>query len=64
MEPGTGVGGHCIAVDPWFIVSKDVENARIIRMAREVNDNKPEWVLGQVLDARSKRLRVIANVRD
>ena len=49
LEPGTGVGGHCIAVDPWFIVSKDEDNARIIKTAREVNDSKPEWVVGEVL---------------
>ena len=48
LQPGPGVGGHCIAVDPWFIVSKTPEQARLIRTAREVNDNKPEWVLDQV----------------
>ena len=51
LQPGPGVGGHCIAVDPWFIVSSDPENSRIIRMAREVNDGKPEWVLSKVDDA-------------
>lgn len=51
LQPGPGVGGHCIAVDPWFIVSSDPENSRIIRMAREVNDGKPEWVLSKVEDA-------------
>lgn len=44
LQPGTGVGGHCIAVDPWFIVDKTPEEARIIRTAREVNDAKPHWV--------------------
>ena len=48
LQPGPGVGGHCIAVDPWFIVSKTPEQAHLIRTAREVNDNKPEWVLDQV----------------
>jgi UDP-N-acetyl-D-mannosaminuronic acid dehydrogenase len=48
LQPGAGVGGHCIAVDPWFIVDKTPEQARIIRMAREVNDHKPEWVLDKV----------------
>lgn len=48
LQPGTGVGGHCIAVDPWFIVDKTPDEARIIRMAREVNDFKPEWVLNKV----------------
>ena len=45
LQPGPGVGGHCIAVDPWFIVSSAPEEARLIRTAREVNDAKPEWVL-------------------
>lgn len=48
LQPGPGVGGHCIAVDPWFIVSKMPEQARLIRTAREVNDAKPEWVINQV----------------
>jgi UDP-N-acetyl-D-mannosaminuronic acid dehydrogenase len=48
LQPGAGVGGHCIAVDPWFIVDKTPEEARIIRTAREVNDHKPEWVLEKV----------------
>lgn len=45
LQPGPGVGGHCIAVDPWFIVSKTPEQARLIRAAREVNDSKPQWVI-------------------
>ena len=48
LSPGAGVGGHCIAVDPWFIVGACPEQARLIRTAREVNDNKPRWVLDQV----------------
>jgi len=48
LQPGPGVGGHCIAVDPWFIVSKTPEQARLIRTAREVNDSKPRWVLDKV----------------
>lgn len=48
LQPGAGVGGHCIAVDPWFIVASAPEQARIIRMAREVNDSKPDWVLDKV----------------
>ena len=51
LQPGPGVGGHCIAVDPWFIVASAPEEARIIRMAREVNDAKPEWVLARVHQA-------------
>jgi UDP-N-acetyl-D-mannosaminuronic acid dehydrogenase len=48
LQPGAGVGGHCIAVDPWFIVSRTPDEARLIRTAREVNDSKPEWVLEKV----------------
>jgi UDP-N-acetyl-D-mannosaminuronic acid dehydrogenase len=51
LQPGPGVGGHCIAVDPWFIVSTTPGQARLIRTAREVNDSKPAWVLGQVHQA-------------
>ena len=51
LQPGPGVGGHCIAVDPWFIVSSSPEQARLIRTAREVNDAKPEWVIGKVREA-------------
>lgn len=53
LQPGPGVGGHCIAVDPWFIVSKTPEEARIIHTARQVNDGKPRYVLDQVLGAAS-----------
>jgi len=48
LRPGPGVGGHCIAVDPWFIVHSAPEQARIIRSAREVNDSKPHWVVDKV----------------
>jgi UDP-N-acetyl-D-mannosaminuronic acid dehydrogenase len=48
LQPGPGVGGHCIAVDPWFIVAQAPDRARLIRTAREVNDSKPLWVLDQV----------------
>ena len=48
LQPGTGVGGHCIAVDPWFIVASDPGNARIIRTAREVNIRKTEWVISKI----------------
>jgi len=49
LTPGAGVGGHCIAVDPWFIVHSAPEQARLNRTAREVNDFKPEWVLQKVM---------------
>lgn len=42
------MGGHCIAVDPWFIVAQNPQQARLIRTAREVNDGKPHWVVAQV----------------
>ena len=48
LQPGPGVGGHCIAVDPWFIVSKTPEEAQIIHTARKVNDTKPQWVINKV----------------
>ena len=48
LQPGCGVGGHCIAVDPWFIVDTTPHEARIIRTAREINDSKPHWVLEKV----------------
>ncbi|UZD62670.1 UDP-N-acetyl-D-mannosamine dehydrogenase [Brevibacterium sp. JSBI002] len=49
LQPGPGVGGHCIAVDPWFIVSTAPEQSSLIRTAREVNDSKPQWVLDKLL---------------
>lgn len=48
LQPGAGVGGHCIAVDPWFIVDKSPDDAKIIRTAREVNEHKPEWVVQKI----------------
>jgi len=48
LKPGPGVGGHCIAVDPWFIVDAAPEQARLIRTAREVNDYKPHWIVEKV----------------
>ncbi|GLO76537.1 UDP-N-acetyl-D-mannosamine dehydrogenase [Phaeobacter italicus] len=51
LQPGAGVGGHCIAVDPWFIVASAPEEAKLIRAARDGNDGKPKWVLQKVRDA-------------
>lgn len=51
LQPGTGVGGHCIAVDPWFIVSEFPEEAKIIRSAREINNYKTEWVIEKIKNA-------------
>lgn len=56
LSPGPGVGGHCIPVDPWFIVSAAPELSRLIRTAREVNDYRPHHVAGQVVE-KAKRFR-------
>ncbi len=54
LQPGPGVGGHCIAVDPWFIVDRSPSNSNLIRTAREVNDSKPSWVIERVTKAANK----------
>lgn len=54
LQPGPGVGGHCIAVDPWFIVSKTPAEARLIKVAREINDAKPHVVIDKVKAAAAK----------
>jgi UDP-N-acetyl-D-mannosaminuronic acid dehydrogenase len=51
LKPGPGVGGHCIAVDPWFIVHSAPDQARLIRTAREVNDYKPQYVIEKVVES-------------
>ena len=48
LRPGPGVGGHCIAVDPWFIVDSAPDDARLIRASREINDAKPDFVVRKV----------------
>lgn len=48
LQPGCGVGGHCIPVDPWFIVDSAPEETRLIRTAREVNDDKTDWVIDKI----------------
>ena len=48
LKPGTGVGGHCIAVDPWFIVSDFKKEAVIIKNAREINNYKTDWVVEKI----------------
>lgn len=48
LQPGPGVGGHCIAVDPWFIIAANPDTAKLIKTARLVNDGKPLWVIEQV----------------
>ncbi len=51
LKPGVGVGGHCIAVDPWFLVHSAPEHSNLIRTARHVNDEKPKWVVQKILEA-------------
>jgi UDP-N-acetyl-D-mannosaminuronic acid dehydrogenase len=66
LQPGTGVGGHCIAVDPWFIVSEFPEESKIIRSAREINNYKTQWVIEKIknkalaFEIENKRKPVIA----
>jgi UDP-N-acetyl-D-mannosaminuronic acid dehydrogenase len=58
LQPGPGVGGHCIAVDPWFIVDAAPQEARLIRTAREINDHKVEYVINraaELIDAYPER---------
>lgn len=59
LQPGPGVGGHCIAVDPWFIVDSAPEQSRLIRTAREVNDAKRDVVVQQVLRAAKPDSRIL-----
>ena len=61
LQPGCGVGGHCIAVDPWFIVDTTPDEAKIIRTAREINDHKPYWVLEKV---KAAIMSVLSNFPD
>jgi len=56
LQPGPGVGGHCLAVDPWFIIAGAPEEAKLIRLGREVNDSKIDWVVDWVLK-RAERFR-------
>lgn len=56
LNPGPGVGGHCIAVDPWFIVAACPGTSKLIRTARQVNDRKPEYVLEKIRE-RAGRFR-------
>jgi UDP-N-acetyl-D-mannosaminuronic acid dehydrogenase len=61
LSPGPGVGGHCIAVDPWFIIAAAPAKSKVIRAAREVNDGKPEIVIEKVrAAARKLRAPVVA----
>lgn len=57
LQPGTGVGGHCIAVDPWFIISAYPEQSKLIRSAREINTYKTEWVIERI-GAEARRISI------
>jgi UDP-N-acetyl-D-mannosaminuronic acid dehydrogenase len=59
LNPGPGVGGHCIAVDPWFIVSTTPEKARLIKTARLVNDSKPHHVVAKIKEAADQLKRPV-----
>jgi UDP-N-acetyl-D-mannosaminuronic acid dehydrogenase len=59
LQPGPGVGGHCIAVDPWFIVHSSPDEATLIHTARNVNDLKPTFIIAKILEA----VRAIENPR-
>lgn len=59
LQPGPGVGGHCIAVDPWFIVAAAPAEARLLRVAREVNDHKPHHVVAQVRAAAARQAQPV-----
>lgn len=61
LQPGAGVGGHCIAVDPWFIVASCPETAKLIKTAREVNNHKPKWVIEKIKEKiQSSSAKVVA----
>src|SRR5262249_26607457 len=59
LQPGPGVGGHCIAVDPWFIIASAPERTRLIRTAREVNDAKPKFVVAQIRESAERFKRPV-----
>ncbi|HUS98616.1 MAG TPA: UDP-N-acetyl-D-mannosamine dehydrogenase [Hyphomicrobiaceae bacterium] len=59
LNPGPGVGGHCIAVDPWFIISQSPKLARLMTVARTINDGKPDWVVEQVTAHAKKFLKPV-----
>ena len=61
LNPGPGVGGHCIAVDPWFLASSAPKQAEMISLARKINNKKCDWVINKVRTAiRKQKAHVIA----
>jgi UDP-N-acetyl-D-mannosaminuronic acid dehydrogenase len=63
LKPGPGVGGHCIAVDPWFIVDSAPEESKLISTARLINDFKPEFVCKKIEQAASKTLKINSELK-
>jgi UDP-N-acetyl-D-mannosaminuronic acid dehydrogenase len=63
LQPGPGVGGHCISVDPWFLVDREADRTPLIRTAREMNDSQPEFVVGYIErvvgDLRGRKIAVL-----
>src|SRR5690606_31901047 len=57
LQPGCGVGGHCIAVDPWFIVNSAPKTSKIIKTAREVNNYKPQWLINKIERQIEKKIK-------
>ena len=62
LQPGPGVGGHCIAVDPWFIVDSAPDQSRLIHTARLVNDGKPSFILEKIRQAVEQTDKEISNL--
>jgi len=62
LKPGCGVGGHCIAVDPYFLVSADSDNTHLINTARTVNSKKPSWVAQQILSFIQRKESTCINI--
>lgn len=60
LQPGPGVGGHCISVDPWFIVNKTPNEAQLIHTARKINDGKPHFVVDKITKAWEKTQKPVA----
>ena len=48
LQPGVGVGGHCIAVDPWFLIHSDKKNSKLIKKTREINNYKTKWIVNLI----------------
>ncbi len=62
LQPGPGVGGHCIAVDPWFIINSLPDETKLIKTAREVNDRKPQYILSMIDKAIKSTSKDVSNI--